>query len=75
MSDTTETAREHTLDELIACATREAKLRARVYPNFIKRGKIQPDVAEAELEKMNAIGRLLRFLRETGAPLAGSGVR
>jgi hypothetical protein len=75
MSDPAAPPLEHTLDELIAAATREAKLRGRVYPSFIKRGKIQPDVAEREQSRMDAIVRLLRWLRETGAPISGSGIR
>lgn len=78
MSDTTTPPREHSLDELIACATREAKLRVRVYPGFIERGKITRDTAADELSRMNAIVRLLRHLKESGtiadsgAPISGS---
>jgi len=55
-----------TLDQQIACARREIGMRERVYPNWVKAGRMRPDKADAELLAMRAILATLESLRDDG---------
>jgi hypothetical protein len=52
------------LETMIACARREIGMRERVYPNWIKAGRMKPDKADAEIAAMRAI---LAFLEAAQA--------
>lgn len=54
-----------TLEQQLACARREYRLRERVYPRLIHQGKMQPGEAQDELDAMQAIVETLDgLLRE-----------
>jgi hypothetical protein len=46
---------DYSLEELIACAERELRMRERVYPLRVREGKMSRQQAESETRKMQAI--------------------
>jgi hypothetical protein len=58
------TAQHHTLPDLIACATRETKMRRRVYPRWVEQGKMQSDTANREIAMMETIAEILTRLQD-----------
>jgi hypothetical protein len=64
--------------EKLACAVRETRLRERVYPRLIEKGKMKADRAEREIELMRAIAldyqnKIFEANRESGDAAAQSG--
>lgn len=55
------------LDEQIACAERELRLRLNIYPRWVKLGKMNQAAAEHEVDCMVAIVRTLQELNATKA--------
>lgn len=55
-----------TLDDMIAAAEREVKLRIRVYPEWIRRQKISAEFAAHQIASMEAIVAYLKERREVG---------
>lgn len=51
---------EFTAAELVACADREVGLRRRVYPVWVRQGRMSQEKADEEIAKMQAICSLLR---------------
>jgi hypothetical protein len=58
------------LDEQIACVTREIALREKVYPKWIETGRMTKQKAEHEIAAMKAALGTLMAARSI-APLAG----
>jgi hypothetical protein len=58
------------LDEQIACVTREIALRERVYPKWVATGRMTKQTAEHEVAAMKAALGTLMAARSI-APLAG----
>ena len=52
-----------TLDEQIACADREVGLRLRVYPTWVRQGRLKQHKADREIETMRAIAASLRQMQ------------
>lgn len=59
---------EPTKAELLACATRELRMRRRVYPHWVNDGRMPQAKADHELACMEAIVRLLEPLAEAEKP-------
>lgn len=55
-----------TLDDQIACALRELKMRRSVYPRLMGQGKLSPDFAAHQLAAMEAIVVTLKQCKERG---------
>ncbi len=55
-----------TIDDQIACAERELKLRERVYPERVKDRKMSQDFADHQINCQVAIIAMLRQLKERG---------
>lgn len=51
-----------TLQDMIECAKREVGMRKRVYPAWVEKGKMKPEKAALEIERMEAIVRTLEAL-------------
>lgn len=51
------------LDRQIECVEREIRLRGRVYPRWIKAGKLNADAAQEEMESMHAVLETLLQVR------------
>lgn len=51
--------------ELAICAERELHSRKSRYPGYVARHRMSQQMADAELEKMAAIGELLRALAKS----------
>lgn len=51
------------LDEQIKCVERELALRLRVYPKWIKDGRMNEATADKEFARMQAVHRTLTILR------------
>lgn len=43
------------LTDQIACVERELKMRARVYPRWVKQGKLTEAAADLEMQRMNGV--------------------
>jgi len=56
----------YTIDDEIACAERELRLRRRVYPRWVEQGKINQDKAEREIDLMKRILKRLAQVRDRG---------
>lgn len=52
------------LDEQIACADREIAMRERVYPAWVRQGRLKQPKADREIETMRAIAASLRRLKD-----------
>lgn len=48
-------ARDYSLTELRECAERELRLRKRVYPGRVERGRMSPQQANLQIQLMEAI--------------------
>jgi hypothetical protein len=59
-----------TLDEQIACVSREIAIRELVYPKWVEAGKLRKPVADHEIACMKAVLGTLMAARAI-APLAG----
>jgi hypothetical protein len=46
--------------EMLACAEREVKMRERVYPNLVKRGKMSLPQSDYEIRTMESIAEHFR---------------
>ena len=57
-----------TLEQQIASVRREIGMRERVYPAFVRSGKIKPENASYELDAMKAVLSTLESLRAAQAP-------
>ena len=55
-----------TIEEQIACVTREIKMRERVYPWRVSQRTMNPATADREMERMKAVLATLTSLSETG---------
>lgn len=44
-----------TLQEQIACVEREIAMRVRVYPHWVRGGRLKQDKADREIETMRAV--------------------
>jgi hypothetical protein len=53
-----------TLTEQLACAKRELALRRRVYPQFVRAGRMNPFKAQEEIALMEAVCETLKTLVE-----------
>lgn len=53
-----------TLDEMIACAEREVRMRKRVYPRWVEHGRMTPQAANRETRTMEAILAELEKLKQ-----------
>ena len=56
----------HTVDELIACAQRELRLRKRVYPGLVNNKKITADRCRYEIQCMESMIAFLKACRRDG---------
>lgn len=55
------------LEDQISCVQRELGMRGRVYPRWIKAGKLNAEAAQEEMERMQAVlETLLRLRRRVG---------
>lgn len=54
------------IDIQIACVKREIALRERVYPKWVASKKMQADVAELEITRMQAVLETLRKVQASG---------
>ncbi len=52
------------LADQLACCEREVKMRERVYPGWVERGRMTPQKAAAELHAMRSVVATLRQLHE-----------
>lgn len=53
------------LNEQLACVSREIGMRHRVYPNWVRKGKMSQTVADHEIACMNAVlATLLQVQKE-----------
>jgi len=52
-----------TLAEEITCIRRELAMRQRVYPNWVKAGRMKPAEAETEIARMQAVLTRLQGLQ------------
>jgi hypothetical protein len=52
-----------TLADEIACIRRELAMRRRVYPNWVKTGRMKPAEADTELARMQAVLTRLETLQ------------
>jgi len=50
------------LTDQIRCVSRELALRRRVYPRFVGSGRMKPEEAEREIERMQAVLHTLQEL-------------
>jgi hypothetical protein len=57
--------RGYSVKDLRACAEREVKMRRRVYARWVEKGKMTKEMAELEIDKMEAIGEVLEGLDES----------
>lgn len=51
-----------TLQDQIACVEREIAMRERVYPHWVRGGRLKQDKADREIETMRAVLATLRGL-------------
>ncbi|WP_291990909.1 hypothetical protein [Luteitalea sp.] len=51
-----------TLDEQIKCVKREIAMRERVYPQWVRAGRMHQDEADTELRRMRAVLATLKSL-------------
>ncbi len=56
------------LEEMINCAKREVQMRYKVYPYWVKTGKMSADKAEKEKALMYAIQKALQKIYDGTAP-------
>jgi hypothetical protein len=56
---------EVSFERQLACIERELKMRRRVYPRLVERGKMSQDKASEEILLIEAVIRTLRQLAET----------
>lgn len=54
------------LDDQIACIERELRLRRKVYPRFVRDGKLTETVADQEIGRMEAVLGTLMLVRQAG---------
>jgi hypothetical protein len=52
------------LQELVACAERELKLRERIYPQRVRDGRMSRQFADDQIAKMQQIAARLRELEQ-----------
>ena len=53
-----------TLDEEIVCVKREIAMRERVYPGWVRNGRMKLDRADREIEVMRAVLARLERIKE-----------
>ena len=56
--------------EQLSCVEREIVMRKRVYPNWVRAGKMSQAKADAELMTMRAVALTLRALPGSGAQVS-----
>lgn len=61
-------APEVTIQEQVACAEREVRMRARVYPRWVQQGRMSPAKMKAETAAMEAIVKTLKEIEEERFP-------
>lgn len=51
-----------TIQDQILCVQREIDMRRRVYPGWVQNGKMKAEKADAEVERMEAVLRTLKWV-------------
>ena len=54
-----------TLDDMIACVSRELRMREGVYPKWVASGRMRQSAADLELRRMRAVFKALISLRRS----------
>lgn len=60
-------SRKYTLDAMVKCAARELAMRRNVYPKWTQTGRMKAEMADHEINCMQAIVDTLVGLRDTDA--------
>lgn len=54
----------HTLDQQLQCVHREIEMRRRVYPAWVRNGRMKEDKADYEIACMESVYETVRSLRQ-----------
>lgn len=59
--------------ELLECVDRELRMRSRVYPSWVARGRLKQETADREIARMRAVRQVLEKLPGDAAPSEAQG--